>query len=315
MSNKNKLQKRFTEPANWQWGSLTNARGTDLRYGFLREHEKPLANLIYVEGLSEFSEKTFELARDFNKHACNFYVFDRQGQGLSGRNLNNEFKQHSTGFEHDIQDLVHFAKTVIPKGEPIVLVGHSAGGMIALAAQHDHPELFKATILSAPLLGIDNPIVKNKEEFFAKLDLPEIIKQSYVPGGGGWKPRSHISSALKEADFSSDPIRNKIQDQWEHINPKLRTGSATFGWVLSACKLITKIRKPDYLKEISRPVLAFTVGKDKLVNNEHTFEAVKHIPDCEHVHFENAKHEPFMETDDVRKPMIKKSVSFLKKSI
>ena len=104
------------------------------------------------------------------------------------------------------------AKTVIPKGEPIVLVGHSAGGMIALAAQHDHPELFKATILSAPLLGIDNPIVKNKEEFFAKLDLPEIIKQSYVPGGGGWKPRSHISSALKEADFSSDPIRNKIQD-------------------------------------------------------------------------------------------------------
>ena len=61
MSNKNKLQKRFTEPANWQWGSLRNARGTNLRYGFLREHEKPLANLIYVEGLSEFSEKTFEL--------------------------------------------------------------------------------------------------------------------------------------------------------------------------------------------------------------------------------------------------------------
>ena len=308
-----KLEERFTQPKNWLWGQFNSVRNGALRFGQLAEHEAPRAHVVYILGLSEFSEKTFELARDFNAMACNFSVFDRYGQGASPRYLDDPHKQHSDGIDADIEDLIRYCETHIPAGEPIVLLGHSAGGLFGLHAIKKRPDLFAGAIFNAPLWGFENPPIKNRENFFAHLPLPSFIKQSYIPDGGSFTPRRE--SKMKPDDFSSDPQRNKLDDYWRENNPELQTGSPTIGWVQQMCKGIMRIRKSGFAESIKTPVLVFTGGEDNLVNNDRIRKFAKRLPNVEVHDFEDGKHEMLVEKDSIRKPLMEKIETFLKNKI
>lgn len=302
------LQERFRQPDNWQWGTMKNARGHDLRYGFSlhANREVTKAHIVYVEGVSEFAEKTFELARDFNKASCDFWVLDRFGQGLSGRFLSNRFKQHSEGFHHDVADITQFARETIPDdGAPVILLGHSTGGLIALMTAHDAPDVFDAASVTAPLLGLNQPrVIYEREHWFAALPMPGFIRNRFIPGGTSWRPRDEKRCDLTNEDYSSDPVRMHVHDLWLVHRSDLRTGSVTMGWVKEACKAMMTARNSDWLREIEIPVHVFTAGRDRLVNNRFAYESVPHIPDMQMTYFPQAKHDMLMETDDIRDAII-----------
>lgn len=309
------LEERFQKPQGWEWDTYRNARQESLRFGFLKAADPILAvaNVIYIEGLSEYAEKTYELARDFNKAGCNFYVMERHGQGKHSRYLPDKFKVHAQDFQDDVNDLIDFAKkhVVTNDDKPTILIGHSTGGLIALMAQHDAQDMFEGTILTAPLFGVQNPLIKNKEHIMARTPLPRKIKESYIPGGGAWRLREKNIKGFKAADFTSDPVRMHVHDYWPFHDRTLRTGHPTMGWIREMCKALIKARNPAYLKEIKRPVRVYTAGKDILVNNKHTFEAIKNLPEVQHVHFKSGKHELPMETDDIRNRIIDESIQFI----
>ena len=313
MPKKRRLADRFREPAGWQWGSFVNARGAKLRTGSLMPEGRPKAHIVYVEGLSDFAEKNFELARTFNQHSCAFHIFDRQGQGMSGRMLKDKFKQHSTGFHHDVRDVLQFVREAVPRdGAPVILFGHSTGGMIALMALHDAPEgTLAAGSLTAPLLGMLNPAAKDKEKYWAKVPMPAAVRQRYIPGGNAIWARNHPRHHYKQKDYTSDPERMKVSDYWQRLRKDLRAGSPTMGWAKSVCDSIVKIRKPAYLRDIKVPVAVFTAGQDILVNNRYVLEAVNHLPDASYVHFKKGKHDLPTETDDIRDRIIRDTLDLL----
>lgn len=308
-----KLEKRFTEPPNWLWGHFKGARGESLRYGQLTNHKTPRAHIVYLMGLSEFSEKTFELAHDFNNMACNFSVFDRHGQGKSPRFLKDAHKQHSDGTAADIEDIVRFCEKNIPAGEPIVLLGHSTGGLLAIEAIAKRPDLFKGAILNAPLIGFETPPVKNRERFWATIPLPDWVEEQYIPGGRPFTSRK--DSPMKPEDFSSDPARNKLDDLWRENNPELQTGSPTIGWVQNMCKTIMHLRKNGFAEKIKTPVLIFTGGKDKLVNNDHIRKFADRLPNAEIYNFPDGKHELLIEKDSIRSVLMTKANAFLRNKL
>ncbi len=309
------LMPRFQEPAGWQWGSMKSTHHTLQRYGGLLPEGPVLAHVIYIEGLSEFAEKTFELASDFNKESCGFWVMDRVGQALSGRYLADAFKQHSLGFHNDARDIMKFIRTVIPDdGRPVILLGHSTGGPIALLVTHDAPDLAGAAVLTGPLLGFQNPVVRGRERLFAHIPpIPRLLER-FILNGHPWRPRTHPHSEMKPEDFSSDPQRMHVHDYWQKKKPELRVGSPTFGWLKSACRAAELLRDPAYLREIQKPVMVFTAGHDRLVNNERTLDAVAHLPQVSYTHFHNGKHELLMETDNIRSYIIR-SVADLAKTL
>lgn len=309
------LPERFKKPKGWLWGHFTGARGGALRFGTLRTHQTPLAHIVYIEGLSEYAEKTFELARDFNRMACNFSVFDRHGQGKSPRHLDDPHKQHSDGIAADIEDIIKYCRDNIPPGEPVVLLGHSTGALLALLALEKEPQLFKAAILTAPLLGFENRAMRNLEEYYAKLPLPELARKAYIPGGSPWRARRDPTSAMKPAEFSGDPVRAAVHDHWQEKTEKLRTGSPTVEWVQQMCKAILQARDPALLRRIQQPLLVFTAGDDGLVTEGPVQEAVKHLPNATYYRYENGKHELLMEKDDIRKSLLSRTLDFLKKSL
>jgi len=308
------LEEQFRQPGNWQWGTMKNVRRHDLRYGHSLpvDGNRPKAHILYVMGVSEFAEKTFELARDFNREACGFWVIDRFGQGMSGRYLPNKFKQHSEGFHHDVADITQFAREIVAEdGAPVVLLGHSTGGLIALMAAHDHPDVYKGASLTSPLLGLELPrFVKNREHLFLKIaPFLSPFKNMYVLGGTRWRPRDEKRCDVPNEDYSSDPKRMHIHDTMLIKNPDLRVGSVTIGWFLEACKTMVAARNPKWLQEIKIPLHIFTAGKDALINNQHTYDAIAHIPDCEPIPFPNGKHDLLMETDDIRNTIIAHTVA------
>ena len=309
------LPERFTKPKSWLWGQFESARGGMLRFGTLSLHKTPLAHIVYVEGLSEFAEKKFELARDFNKMSCNFSVFDRYGQGKSPRYLADPHKQHSDGVEQDIDDIITYCRTHIPAGEPIVLLGHSTGGLLALMAQEREPDLIKATILTAPLLGFKNPLLYNKECFYAKAPFPNWLLEKYSPGGKPWEVRYDADGRIDAESFSADPERRAVHDYWAHKDPELQAGSPTMGWVQKMCRGIIKARNPAFLSRINNPMLVFTVGREDLINNKHTVTAVTHLANGEHHHLPQSHHEPLMETNDIRDGVLTQVQHFLKNNL
>ncbi len=308
------LQERFREPAGWQWGAMQNARGMALRHGYSIPTEKPMAHILYVGGASECAEKSFELARDFNRASCGFWVMDRAGLGLSDRYLSNRFKQHSEGFSHDAADLIRFVKEKIPAdGAPIILLGHSTGALIALTAAHDAPGVFSGAALTAPLFGLNRPaIIKNREHIFAKLPLPRLIREAFIPGGQSWRPRNERRSEMCCDDYSMDPDRKLIHDYWPENNEKLRVGAVTMGWTVEACKAMMLARDPAWLKKIDMPVHIFTAAKDNLVNNAHAIKALQHFKNALHTDLPDGRHDLPMERDHNRDVVIAGTLALAK---
>jgi pimeloyl-ACP methyl ester carboxylesterase len=83
-----------------------------------------------------------ELARD-----ARLVFYDQRSHGASGRSP----REHST-IDQLGEDLYDVLRTVAPTG-PVVLIGHSMGGMTVLSLADRHPELFGDRVVGVGLVG------------------------------------------------------------------------------------------------------------------------------------------------------------------
>ncbi|QQG36057.1 MAG: alpha/beta hydrolase [Micavibrio aeruginosavorus] len=291
-----------TPPDNWNLGLFRNGHGHLLRYACAQPKKPARGQVVYVEGLNEPLQKTYELARDFNKRALGFAVFDRLGQGHSGRLLKDRFKIHSHGFHHHVADLIKFSETIMPRDHKVTLLGHSTGGLIALMAYHDRPDLFTEPFLNAPLFGMMQPLIRNREDLLARLRLPPFITESYVPKGQGWRLRGTGGWARQEA-YSSHPERMRLHDYFPQKHPYLRAGDPTIGWVQEACRAMMIARNPKWLSEVG-PVTIATSGQDHVTDNLQTIKIMPHLKQVLHIIYSGSRHEAPFETDDIRGHLI-----------
>src|SRR6185436_9620632 len=201
---------------------------------------------------------------------------------LSGRFLDVPGKQHSQGFGHDADDLARFIRTKVPHDAPVIVLAHSAGGLISTLMAHDNPGLADGIVMSAPMMGINNPVVKNIEAVWSVLPLPQWLREHYIPftDPDVWR-RDDKRSAWTNDKYSSDPERMYIHDYWCGQNPDLRAVAPTWGWLQEACRSITKTREPGYLESIETPIALFTGGADIRVNTKYSFKAAARLPNVE----------------------------------
>lgn len=301
------MRKSFTQPDQWVWGSFRNADGATIRTGHLATHAAPLGNIVLLTGLSEFSEKYFETARALSGMGYNVYTMDWRGQGGSERYLSDKFKRHSAGFDHDARDLTQFVRTCVPETAPRAVMCHSKGVLPVMLSIRDDPGLFKAAILCSPFLGFENPIAKGiGERILATRPFKESWMKNYIPGGGPWRPRSEPEK------YSSDPVRMHLHDVWMKASPALQIGDITMEFVVRAAQAMMALRRKGTLESIKIPVLVFTAEHETIVNNAATFKAISRLPQAEHHHVTDGRHELLMERAGIRGPVLKKTSLFLK---
>jgi pimeloyl-ACP methyl ester carboxylesterase len=102
--------------------------------------------LVFVHGYA-LSLDCWHFQREYfrGKHRMVFY--DQRSHGQSGKSDN----QHAT-IDQLGDDLLQVLEAVVP-GDPVVLVGHSMGGMAIMAFAERHPDAFEARVVGAALIA------------------------------------------------------------------------------------------------------------------------------------------------------------------
>lgn len=308
-----KIARRFKPSLDWRNGTMINSRGAELSTAHsLPENKAAIGHVLLVEGLGEYKQKFAELARSFNRQAWGFHIFDRQGQGLSGRGTPHPHKLHCDDYRDDVADIMQFAMTKIPQdGKPLVMLAHSTGGLLALpvlyqdSQQTGNQRRFKAAVLTDPLWGFLEPAARNRDPLFAKLPMPELMRKTVVPGGlKDWVPRNHQHSLHKPEQFSSDHERAAVHDYWQITNPKLRTSGATMGWLQEMSKAMVLIRTPGYVEDIKHAITVCTSDMTLHIDPQRITETMPRFQNAQRMPFPLGKHELLMERSEIRTPII-----------
>lgn len=295
------LEKRFTQPDGWVSGMFTSeTTGHHITYGHVQA-DNPKGYVVLLGGLSEFSEKYYETARDFLKRDLSVYTMDWFGQGASGRYLQNPHKRHSYNFDHDIKDLHAFINTIVtPQNRdnlPVILCAHSMGAHIVLRYTLQEPNTFAALALTAPMIDIHGLRYLPYSLCRMILWCLKPFHKSYVIGGGDWNTETR--NAKKNNLLSSDPIRREIHEYWSTTKQNLRIGSPTFGWVNAATQSCNYLQSSD-LNALKTPILITLAGDEKLVDNAATRKLFCNSTSTTMIEINGAKHEILMERDEFR---------------
>jgi len=116
--------------------------------------EPASATLVIVHGQGEHIGRYDHFARFLCAHGYAVYGMDHRGQGHSSG-----VKGHIDGFEQYTADLDRFIGRLVDDADaptdPLYLLGHSMGGLIALCYRLDYPgRPFAGTVVSGPLLQV-----------------------------------------------------------------------------------------------------------------------------------------------------------------
>jgi pimeloyl-ACP methyl ester carboxylesterase len=147
--------------------------GTELAYRHYKAREPGSGKIaILVHGSSGSSPAVHALADALAARGVETYAPDIRGHGGSGTRGDVAFIGQ---LENDLEDLVAVVRQTWPN-EPLILLGHSAGGGFALrVASSPIANQFARTVLLAPYLGYDAPTNRPDSGGWASADIPRIF--------------------------------------------------------------------------------------------------------------------------------------------
>ena len=131
--------------------TLRTADGLSLEVRRWQEDTVPHRwTFVVVHGLGEHSGRYQHLAARFTPLGATVYAMDQRGHGRSGGK-----RGHAPSLDallDDIDAVVLRARA--DDGSPVVLIGHSFGGLLAIAYALKHADHIDRAIFSAPLLKV-----------------------------------------------------------------------------------------------------------------------------------------------------------------
>lgn len=248
-------------------GTVTSSDGIALRTRHWPA-EPSRAGMLIVHGLAEHSGRYEHVGSHFAESGFDTWAFDLRGFGGSeGR------RAYVESFDEYLDDVAARLDEVRSPERPVVLLGHSLGGLIALDyALSDRPSP-DFLVLSSPALGADIPAPKR---LAAKI-LPLIAPRLAVPNG------------LRGEQLSSDPAVGEAYFADPHVYPKT---TARLGAAILDAMSQTRPR----IGALRIPTLVIHGAADTVVPPQ--FSApLGEIAGVERVLFPKFRHESFNEVD------------------
>ena len=161
---------------------LTCADGVKL-FARVWEAEHPRAALCLTHGLGEHGERYVPFAEVMNANGITVYCHDQRGHGRNVQKKSRRGIARMCDLERDVLTLIDHAKK--ETGLPVILFGHSLGGLVALyTTLHAKPEVAGSIVTSpwlklaggppAPLLDI----VSTMADVLAHVSIPNGLSAS-----------------------------------------------------------------------------------------------------------------------------------------
>jgi glycerol kinase len=174
----------------------------------------PAGVIVIVHGLAEHSGRYSETARFLAGLGWAVYACDLRGHGLSpdGRHRGRVHVDAFSDYARDVSAVL--ALTAHRHAElPLVILGHSMGGLIAITYALDHPDSLDGAVISSPALGAHPQFAP---PFLLKL-LVGIL--SRIAPRALFKSDLDTSAISRDADvvraYISDPlVSEKVSARW-----------------------------------------------------------------------------------------------------
>jgi len=170
-------------------GVVVRARdGVELRTYEWPAVGAPRAHLLLVHGIAEHAGRYAHVGTQLANAGITAHAYDQRGFGRSGGHR--AYVDHWSQLHDDVEDRLAEVRSAAA-GLPVVLYGHSMGGLIALGYALAEPPrpLPDLLILSAPAIDASVPGWKRR--------LADIL--------GGTLPRFAIANTFPKGGLSSDP--------------------------------------------------------------------------------------------------------------
>lgn len=242
------------------------------------------ARLVIVHGYAEHRGRYAELAEQLRARGIECHLFDLRGHGESDGE-----RGHVARFSDYIEDLDRVAKTI---RAPLLLMGHSLGGLIALSYVRAHPHVFDAIAVSSPFLG----------PAFA------------VPAARAMLARA-VSVAAPKLRFDSG-----LSPEWVSRDPETVAAYAADPHVFSTTtpRWYTEVTAAqrellEHANEITTPALFLIAGSDRIANHEVARDLFNRLgtTDKELHEYPDLYHEVFNELPAARAEVIEQLLTWL----
>jgi lysophospholipase len=271
--------------------------GVRLRTAVFLPDGEARGSVILSQGRAEFIEKYFEVIGELLQRGFAVLTHDWRGQGLSGRAPPARLWGHARGwrpFISDYTELLNAFEARLPK--PWIAVGHSMGGGLTTLALAEGEMRFSAAVLCAPMMCVHT----------GDRSLGSVKRLSYLMNLAG-RARELVMPPPDPHDESFEKnVLTHDHDRWARtvlqgtIDPDLKEGGVTWGWLAFALILHSRLKASLRMSKLPIPFVVVAAQEEKLVVNAAAKTVADKAPRGRYVQIAGAYHEILMETDDVR---------------
>ncbi len=203
--------------------------------------EDPKAQILLVHGLGEHAGRYAALAQRLNAWGYAVRGYDQQGHGLSTGARGGI--THDDALLDDLAEVIDDTRAGMAGGLPLILLGHSLGGLVAARFVSLHPAAIDALVLSSPALDPGLSAVQK----ILLATLPRVLPDLRVDNGLNANFLSHDAAVV--AAYRADPLVHS------KISGRLARFIATAGPATVAAAPAWTV-----------PTLLLFAGDDRLVN-------------------------------------------------
>jgi len=255
-----------------------------------------------MPGRGDAYEKYLETFEHWRGRGWCVTAADWRGQAGSGRLGTDAVTGHVDDFALWIRDLAALWQDWASERQgPLVLVGHSMGGHLALRAAVERAlePSPAALVLSAPMLDVLPEILPA----FVKHIAARAMCAVGEPRRRAWKwsERPGEVPAFRQALLSHDDARYADELWWRRERPELVMGPGSWGWVAAAMASIRQLNRPGAIEGVDIPVYIIATRADRLVGSRAIRRVEARLPRVQSRWFGiEAAHEILREADPVR---------------
>lgn len=237
-----------------QVSGLHGEAGPLALYDWTLPASKPLGTVILVHGLGEHAGRYGEVAAHLHQWGFAVRAYDQQGHGQSAGARGDMLSPGS--LQADLCRVIDDTRQHPSlQGTPLILLGHSMGGLVVARTLAEGLRPVDAAVLSSPALGAF-------PNFFQKMlmaSLPRVV------------PHLRVDNGLKADFVSRDPDVVKAYKADPLVHRRISAGLAA--WILTqGAQTLTDARHWQV------PTLLLYAGQDRLVNAQASADFARAAP-------------------------------------
>ncbi|MBZ9611232.1 alpha/beta fold hydrolase [Rheinheimera maricola] len=296
-----------------QCGVLTSADALPLHYYQFRVPGAHQA-IVLSSGRVEMAIKYAELCYELVQAGYSVFLLDHRGQGLSGRELANPEKGYVSDFSLYQQDFAQFIDHIVqPTGHKYhIALGHSMGCAILAGYLQHYTHPFSGAIFASPMFGIYTGLVPASIAEAIALAFGVLNRRIcqtpwYFPGQSNYQEKAFANNPLTSCEERYTWLHQLFRDE-----PQARLGGVTTHWVQAAIVAMRRLQIDVTTWQL--PVLLLQAGADKVVSNHAQNLWFQQLPAellRQKVTLQDARHEIFMENDQIRQQALQAINVFL----